>query len=73
MNPALGRELLDGEIATSIDGLVEATKRLCGRKRVQGYIEVVHAMCTAELFKFRNPAVMAGAAPRPRDVRRRAR
>lgn len=68
--PTLGRELLDGEVATSIDGLVEATKRLCARKRVAGYGEVVHAMCTSELFKFRNPAVMRGAAPRPRDRRR---
>jgi len=72
-NPSIGRELLNGEIATSIDSLVEATKRLCARKRVQGYGEVVHAMCTSELFKFRNPAVVSGAAPRPRDRARQAR
>jgi hypothetical protein len=68
--PTLGRELLGGDVATSIDALVEATKRLCARKRVAGYGEVVHAMCTSELFKFRHPAVMRGEAPRPRDRRR---
>lgn len=73
LNPAMGRALLNGEIATSIDALVEATKRLCARKRVAGYGEVVHAMCTSELFKHRNPHVIAGKAPRPRDLRRQRR
>jgi len=73
MNPALGRALLDGDVATSIDALVEATKRLCAKKHVPGYVEVVHAMCTSELFKLRNPAVIAGTAPRPRDRARDGR
>jgi hypothetical protein len=77
LNPALGSALLNGEVfdprarAQDISALVEATKRLCAKRRIVGYGEVAHAVCVSEFFKFRNPDVINGTAPRPRDLARR--
>lgn len=61
----------DSPITTEGD-LVEATKALCGQKRISGYAEVVYGACASEWLKFTHPDIVCGIAPRPRDLRRRS-
>jgi hypothetical protein len=64
--------LNNGAPMATYEDFVTATKTLCALKRVKGYGEVVHKACLSEWWKRHDGrAVVAGAAPRPRDWRRR--
>lgn len=78
LNPALAAALLTGEsIDGSIGALWDAAKRVCAKKRIpyseREQLAALHGICVSEHFKFRNPDVIAGRAPRPRDLARRPR
>ena len=69
LKPDRGVALI-GEPVTTYDTLVAATKEACGKKRIEGYHEVLDAMCFSVWWR-KTPygkAVIAGNAPRPRDL-----
>lgn len=77
LNPATGSAVLNGEPIATQGALVEAVKTLCGQKArsqpyLRGYGAVVHGICASEWFKHSGygRAVVAGQAPRPRDLAR---
>jgi len=63
--------LNNGRPLVELKDLIHATAALCRLKRVKGYGDVLAGMCASEWFKFRNPKVLAGTDPRPRERRRR--
>jgi len=74
LNPAPAIALMNGDDPRESDAsLLFVVKAICRRKRVIGYEDVVVPMCISERFKFRHPDVIAGRAPRPRDLARRSR
>lgn len=77
-NPSAGAHLIHGEAIATLSSLIAAVKEVCRNKArqqpyLQAYGTVVDGICASEFFKHRNPDVLAGRAPRPRDLSRKRR
>ena len=70
-DPAIGERLIKEPVTSEVT-LIAATKELCGRKGLTGYHDVVGATCLGVWFRHTpyGKAVIAGLAPRPRDLAR---